>query len=150
MVSSSSDLTTSTHERWLLKQESNGAIRILQANDNSVHLGMKISECLMHAEYYENAWSEDITIKDFKDMPIADVLDFLNNSEFSIVRFYCDGFAKHSAPKPEKKSHKSKQWKPYKQEWSLKCSYCGCLHLKSATAGELRRCCLNGEIDEYP
>jgi len=159
MVSTTSVLKTSNHAsppEWLLNQESNGGIRILQANENSIHLGMRISECLIHAEYYENAWSEESTIKYFEDMPIDDVHDFLNNSEFSIIRFSCDGFpvketsAMLSALKPKKKSHESKQFKEYRQEWSVKCAYCGCLHLKSATASELRRCCLNGRIDEYP
>jgi len=123
----------------------------LKANEKSVLLGMKISECLIRAEYYENTWSEEIAIKHFEDILIADVHDFLNNSEYSIVKFVCDGFPKRtSAAKLKKMSHKSNQWKSYEQEWSLKCAYCGCLHLKSATASELRRCCLNGRIDEYP
>ena len=89
MASATSVLKTSNHAsppEWLLNQESNGGIRILQANENSIHLGMRISECLIHAEYYENAWSEESTIKYFEDMPIDDVHDFLNNSEFSIIR----------------------------------------------------------------
>jgi len=131
-----------------LEQESNGGIRILEADEYYVGLGIKIAECLSYAEFYEDVWSEVLTSKDFNDMSIADVYDFLNNSEYSITKFVCNGIT--AAAKPKKRSHESKQWKSYKQEWSLKCSYCGCLHLKSATASELRRCCLNGKIDEYP
>jgi len=109
-VSSSFDLTTSKHEgspEWLLDQESNGGIRILQANENSIHLGMKLSECLSYAEYYENVWSDETAIKDFDGLQLADVHDFLNNSEYSIIKFVCDGLPKRgtsavvSAAKPK-------------------------------------------------
>ena len=159
--------TSSCSPKWLLEQESNGGIRVLHADDNSIRHGMEISKFLISAEYYDDVWSEEIAFKYFKDMLLSDVLDFLNN--YSIVRFVCNGFLETgtssnsttcfdnnmqdstvTAANEKKKSHKSKQWKSYKQEWSLKCSYCGCLHLKSATASELRRCCLNGRIDEYP
>jgi hypothetical protein len=153
--------TSNSSQKWLFEQESNGGIRVLHADDNSICHGMEISKFLICVEYYDDVWSEEIAIKYFKDMVLSDVLDFLNNS--SIVRFVCNGFPETgtcfenntqdstvAAPNEKKKSHKSKLWKPYKQEWSLKCAHCGCLHLKSATAGELRRCCLNGLIDEYP
>ena len=49
-----------------------------------------------------------------------------------------------------RKARRRTRFVEYKQEWSIVCQYCGCLHLSSASDAELRRCCLCGAIDEFP